>query len=69
MTTDNNQTPEKMPDDKVRPVLDGILKAVRETPRRMPAGGWFREIATSENWRTTTIIQRHRDQAMMTPTS
>jgi hypothetical protein len=69
MTTDNNQTPEKMPDDKVRPVLDGILKAVRETPRRMPAGGWFREVATSENWRTTTIVQRHRDQAMMTPIS
>ena len=69
MTTDNNQTPEKMPDDKVRPVLDGILKAVRETPRRMPAGGWFREVATSENWRTTTIVQRHRDQAVMTPIS
>jgi hypothetical protein len=69
MTTDNNQTPEKMPGDTVRPVLDGILKAVRETPRRMPAGGWFREVATSENWRTTTIVQRHRDQAVTTPSS
>jgi hypothetical protein len=69
MTTDSNQTPEKMPGGTVRPVLDGILKAVRETPRRMPAGGWFREVATSENWRTTTIVQRHRDQAMMTPIS
>jgi hypothetical protein len=66
MTTDSNQTPEKTPDQTV---LDGILKAVRETPRRMPAGGWFREVATSENWRTTTIVQRHRDQAMMTPPS
>jgi hypothetical protein len=69
MTTDSNQTPEKMPGGTVRPVLDGILNAVRETPRRMPAGGWFREVATSENWRTTTIVRRHRDQAMMTPGS
>ena len=69
MTTDSNQTMEKMPDETMRPVLDGILKAVRETPRRMPAGGWFRDVATSENWRTTTIVQRHRDRAMMTPTS
>ena len=36
-------------------------------PDRMPAGGWLREIATSENWRTTTIVQRHRDRATAPP--
>ncbi len=30
---------------------------------RMPVGGWIREIATSENWRSTTIVRRHRDSA------
>jgi hypothetical protein len=69
MTTDNNQTPEKKTGTTMRPVLDGILNAVRATPHRMPAGGWFREAATSENWRTTTIVQRHRDRAVMTPSS
>jgi hypothetical protein len=69
MTTENNQTPETETGHMMRPVLDGILKAVRETPHRMPAGGWFREVATKENWRTTTIVQRHRDQAAMTPSS
>ncbi|NMB79159.1 MAG: hypothetical protein GYA23_08705 [Methanomicrobiales archaeon] len=38
------------------------------SPHRMPAGGWIREIATSENWRTTTIVQRHRDRAATNPT-
>ena len=69
MTTENNQTMEKKSGSTMRPVLDGILNAVRETPRRMPAGGWFREVATSENWRTTTIVQRHRDRALTTPPS
>ena len=69
MTTDSSQTMVKKSGQTVRPVLDGILYAVRTTPLRMPAGGWFREVATNENWRTTTIVQRHRDQAMMTPPS
>ena len=69
MTTDNNQTPENKTGTTMRPVWDGILAAARATPRRMPAGGWFREVATSENWRTTTIVQRHRDRAVMTPSS
>jgi hypothetical protein len=69
MTTDNNQNTELTPARAVRPVLEGLLKAVRETPRRMPAGGWLKEVATSENWRTTTIVQRHRDRAGMTPPS
>lgn len=69
MTTDNSQTPEPKAGLAVRPVLDGIITAVRKTPHRMPAGGWFRDVATSENWRTTTIVQRHRDRATMTPTS
>ncbi len=69
MTTESNQTPEEKPGRTMRPVLDGIINAVRKTPRHMPAGGWFREVATSENWRTTTIVQRHRDRAVMTPPS
>jgi hypothetical protein len=69
MTTDNNQTPENKTGITMRPVLDGIINAVRATPRRMPAGGWFREVTTSENWRTTTIVQRHRDRASSTPSS
>jgi hypothetical protein len=69
MTTNNNQTTEKKSGSTMRPVWDGILIAARSTPHRMPAGGWFREIATNENWRTTTIVQRHRDQAAMMPSS
>jgi hypothetical protein len=69
MTTDSNQTTEKKSGQTVRPVLDGIVSAVRSTPLRMPAGGWFLEVATNENWRTTTIVQRHRDRAVMTPPS
>lgn len=69
MTTDNDKITEKKPGTAMRPVLDGILNAVRATPHRMPAGGWFREVTTSENWRTTTIVQRHRDRASSTPPS
>lgn len=34
---------------------------------RMPAGGWLRDISAHENWRTTTIVQRHRDRASPEP--
>jgi hypothetical protein len=69
MTTENHQTSEIKTLLTMRPIWDGILNAARTTPHRMPAGGWFREVPTSENWRTTTIVQRHRDRAMMTPIS
>jgi hypothetical protein len=69
MTTYNNHTTETKTGHAMRKVGDGILNAARSTPHRMPAGGWFREVATSENWRTTTIVQRHRDRAAMTPSS
>jgi len=69
MTTDSSQNRGKKSGYTVRPVLDTILKAVRTTPLRMPAGGWLKEIATNEEWRTTTIVRRHRDRAMMTPPS
>jgi hypothetical protein len=42
---------------------EGSHHSVRTHQSRMPAGGWLREVATSENWRTTTIVQRHRDRA------
>lgn len=65
MMIHNNQTTEKKYGLVIRPVWDGILNAARSTPLRMPAGGWFEEVATNENWRTTTIVQRHRDRAAM----
>jgi hypothetical protein len=69
MTTDSNQTTEKRAGRTMLPVVDRILNLVRETPLRMPAGEWFSEIATNEDWRTTTIVQRHRDRAVMIPPS
>jgi len=69
MTTHNNHTTETTTCHTVSPVWDRILNAARSTPRRMPAGGWFTEVATNENWRTTTIVQRHRDRAVMTSPS
>ncbi len=68
MTTDSNQTLEKTA-GRMRPLLDGIICAIRETPLRMPAGGWFSEVATNEDWRTTTIVRRHRDRAVIIPPS
>jgi hypothetical protein len=69
MTTHNNQKPEKKPGLTIRHVRDGILSVACSTPHRMPAGGWLREVATNEDWRTTTIVQRHRDRAGRTPSS
>ena len=42
---------------------EGSRTGNRARPHRMPALGWIGEIAPSENWRTTTIVQRHRDSA------
>ncbi|MGB7787975.1 hypothetical protein [Methanoregula sp.] len=42
---------------------DGSHRSTDTHPCRMPAGGWLKEVATSENWRTTTIVLRHRDRA------
>ena len=67
MTTENNQTTETKTGHTMGPVRGDILNTVRSTPHRMPAGGWFRDVATNENWRTTTIVQRHRDQAAILP--
>jgi hypothetical protein len=46
---------------------DSAHHEARTYPHRMPAGGWLKEISTNENWRTTTIVQRHRDRAASTP--
>ncbi|MDD1684345.1 MAG: hypothetical protein LUQ19_00490 [Methanoregula sp.] len=67
--TNNNNAQETKPGNAGRPVWDCILSAARSTPLRMPAGGWLLEVATNENWRTTTIVQRHRDRAAITPGS
>ncbi|MHB8164357.1 MAG: hypothetical protein ACYDDV_08410 [Methanoregula sp.] len=37
------------------------------SPQQLPAGGWVREVSCHENWRTTTIVHRHRDQAATPP--
>jgi hypothetical protein len=34
----------------------------RSLPDTMPKGGWIRDVPVNENWRTTTIVQRHRDR-------
>jgi hypothetical protein len=47
------------------PKNDALHPAAGTRPQRMPAGGWLRDVATSENWRTNTIVQRHRDRASM----
>ena len=69
MKTHNKSATETKTGHTTRPVWEGILNAARSTPHCMPAGGWLVEIPTSENWRTTTIVQRNRDRAMMTPPS
>lgn len=69
MTTQNNQTTKKRSGSTTSSGWDSLLNAARSTPHRMPAGGWLTEVATSENWRTTTIVQRHRDQAITTSSS
>jgi hypothetical protein len=69
MTAEDNKTTETKAGQMMRPLWEGIINTARTTPLRMPAGGWFREVATNENWRTTTIVQRHRDQAVITSSS
>lgn len=64
MTTIRNPSPVT----GAQPAREGSHTVTRAHPHRMPAGGWIREIATSENWRTTTIVRRHRDSAA-TPAS
>jgi len=49
-------------DNETKP--HGIAKNILA---RMPAGGWLRDTAAHENWRTTTIVQRHRDRATPQP--
>jgi hypothetical protein len=64
MTTHHNHTHENEPGHDAHHDRD---TPTRSGPHTLPAGGWIREITTSENWRTTTIVQRHRDRAAMTP--
>jgi hypothetical protein len=59
MTTNSNPDPGTGHEQ----ARDGSRTGTRAQPHRMPVMGWIRDIATSENWRTTTIVQRHRDRA------
>ena len=63
MTTTNNHIPGTDAGHAPHHTRDGSHHSTRSRPCLMPAGGWIREVATSENWRTTTIVQRHRDRA------
>jgi len=63
MNTDQTHTNKDLPAHAAPHERDKPDSMTRAEPHRMPAGGWIREIATSENWRTTTIVQRHRDRA------
>jgi len=62
MTTSNNQIPGTETGHTQHHAREGSHHSTRTHPSRMPVGGWLKEVATSENWRTTTIVQRHRDR-------
>ena len=67
MTTQNIHAQEMNAGHAPHPARGGEHHATRANPRRMPAGGWLKDIATNENWRTTTIVRRHRDRAASNP--
>jgi hypothetical protein len=67
MTTHTNHKEEMRPGPATHPARDGSRGALRVGPHQMPAGGWLRDVSTNENWRTTTIVQRHRDRASIMP--
>ena len=67
MNTDHTHTDNYHPGHAAQQVRDEPESMTRAAPHSMPAGGWIREIAPSENWRTTTIVQRHRDRAALPP--
>lgn len=45
---------------------EGSLTGNRAQPHRMPVMGWFRDPVPNEDWRTTTLVGRHRDSATRT---
>jgi len=67
MNMNNNQTSKNDP----RPVPNHARATSssdeQTTPQQLPAGGWLREVSSRENWRTTTIVHRHRDRAATMP--
>jgi len=67
MTTKNIHAQETNAGHAPHHAREGEHYATRTNPGRMPAGGWLKDIATNENWRTTTIVQRHRDRAASIP--
>jgi hypothetical protein len=67
MTTHNNYAQETNAGHAPHHARGGSHSAARTNPRRMPEGGWLKDFATNENWRTTTIVQRHRDRAASIP--
>lgn len=64
----NNNTHGKEPGILIR-YARKVTSHGKDTPgaQQMPAGGWLHEISSQENWRTSTIVRRHRDQAASPP--
>ncbi|AGB02309.1 hypothetical protein [Methanoregula formicica] len=64
MTSQDNPAPGTHLPPAHQNAREGSPAGTRARPHRMPAMGWIREIAPSENWRTTTIVSRHRDSSL-----
>jgi len=63
MTMNHDHTATTKPGLAAHPAREGSHFVPRAEPHSLPAGGWLRDIAMGEDWRTTTIVQRHRDRA------
>jgi hypothetical protein len=67
LTTQNNHAQKMNAGHAHHHAREVVHNTTRTNPHSMPAGGWLKDITTNENWRTTTIVQRHRDRAASTP--
>jgi hypothetical protein len=67
MTSTNNPVPGTDLHRAQQQAREDSLTGNRARPQRMPVMGWIREIAHGENWRTATIVRRHRDSAVTPP--
>jgi hypothetical protein len=63
MTSTNNPEPGTILHQAFQHAREGAQTGNRTRPYRMPVMGWLREISAVENWRTGTIVRRHRDSA------
>ncbi len=67
MNMTNNHTP-TINISAVPHLVRAMIRNYEHTSlQQLPAGGWVREASCRENWRTTTIVHRHRDRAALPP--